>query len=171
MYMRRAATREIVTGSYSLIQAERTHDMSGVSKRPILSVEDNDEDFHNLCMALEDAGVTNRVRRCPSSRIATDAIGTVEGCAEARESAFVLLSLDIRGLENRTLLEQFRQRERKLPVIVLSKSSQSDDVAFCYRAGANGYLVKPVAYAQWREMMATVAAYWLHTAMLPHFLR
>jgi CheY-like chemotaxis protein len=160
-----------VRQSLSSTRAEKTRVISGVDNRPILSVEDSNEDFYSLCAALLDAGVANRVRRCANTGTATDALGTLEGCAETRESAFVLLNLDIRGIDGRILLELFRQRERKLPVIVLSTSSDPDDVAFCYRAGANGYLVKPVTYDQWRDMMAKVAAYWLRTAMLPHFLR
>lgn len=141
--------------------------MTGVARQTILSVEDSDEDFYSLCYALKDAGVANPVRRCASSRAAAAALATEAGCAEIREAAFVLLDLNMPGIDGRELLAMFRQSDRTLPVIVLSTSAHPDDVAFCYRAGASGYLVKPLEFDRWGEMMARVAAYWLRTVTLP----
>jgi CheY-like chemotaxis protein len=141
--------------------------MSDHAHRPILSVEDSDEDFYSLCQALKFAGVGNPVRRCASGRAALEALGSAEGCAATREVAFVLLDLNMPGVDGRELLELFRSRERRVPVIVLSTSSHPDDVSFCYDNGANGYLVKPLEFEKWQEMMATVAAYWLRTVALP----
>jgi len=137
------------------------------ANRPILSVEDSDEDFYSLCRALEDAGVTNPVRRCASGRLAMEALGSEEGCVAAREAAFVLLDLNMPGADGRELLEMFRSRERTVPVIVLSTSSHPDDVAFCYDKGANGYLVKPLEFERWQDMITKLAAYWLGTVALP----
>lgn len=141
--------------------------MNKHAHRPILSVEDSDEDFYSLCQALKDAGVTNPVRRCASGRAAMEALGSAEGCAATRQAAFVLLDLNMPGADGRELLELFRRRERTVPVIVLSTSSHPADVSFCYDKGANGYLVKPLEFERWQEMISTVAAYWLHTVALP----
>lgn len=141
--------------------------MTDTARRTILSVEDNDEDFFSLCQALKDAGVANPVRRCASSRSAAAALATEAGCAEIRQAAFVLLDLNMPGVDGRELLEMFRKSDRTLPVIVLSTSAHPDDVAFCYGAGANGYLVKPLEFDRWRDLMATVAAYWLGAVRLP----
>jgi CheY-like chemotaxis protein len=135
-----------------------------------LSVEDSDEDFFSLCQALKDAGVANLVRRYPSSRAAAAALATEAGCAEIRQAAFVLLDLNMPGIDGRELLELLRKTDRTLPVIVLSTSAHPDDVAFCYSAGASSYLVKPLEFDRWREMMATVAAYWRSALTLPPFL-
>lgn len=141
--------------------------MSEHAHRPILYIEDSDEDFYSLCQALKDARVNNPVRRCASGRAALEALGSDEGCAAARESAFVLLDLNMPGADGRELLELFRSRERAVPVIVLSTSSHPDDVSFCYDKGANGYLVKPLEFERWQEMMSRVAAFWLQSVVLP----
>ena len=141
--------------------------MTEAARRTILSVEDSDEDFFSLCYALKDAGVANPVRRCASSRAAAAALASEAGCAEIRQAAFVLLDLNMPGIDGRELLEMFRKSDRTLPVIVLSTSAHPDDVAFCYSAGANGYLVKPLEFERWKDMMATVAAYWLRAVILP----
>lgn len=141
--------------------------MNPQAHRPILSVEDNDEDFYSLCHALKQAGVTNPVQRFASGRTAMQTLGTEEGCATAREAAFMLLDINMPGADGRELLELFRSRERALPVIVLSTSSHPDDIAFCYEKGANGYMIKPLDFHRWQEMVSTLAAYWLRTVALP----
>jgi response regulator of citrate/malate metabolism len=46
-------------------------------------------------------------------------------------------------------------------------SAHPDDVAFCYDNGARSYLVKPLEFEKWQEMMTSVTAYWLRTVSLP----
>lgn len=141
--------------------------MSEHAHRPILSIEDSDEDFYSLCMALKDAGVSNPVRRFASGQAAIDALASADGRAAAREAAIVLLDLNVPGADGREVLELFRSGDRRVPVIVLSTSSHPDDVAYCYDKGANSYLLKPLEFERWREMIATLATYWLRTVVLP----
>ena len=142
--------------------------MINISRRPILSVSSNDEDFVRTCGALKEAQVANPVWRCADRQAAVTALDTEEGCAKTREAAFVLLDLDMPELSGRELLERFRRHERKTRVLVLSTASRADDVAFCYRAGANGFFIKPAEYDGWKDMMAKLTAYWLRLALLPH---
>jgi CheY-like chemotaxis protein len=141
--------------------------MSGVNDRAILSVEDSDVDFYSLCQALKGAGISNPVTRCADSGTAVKSLGAAEGCSHAREAALILLDLNMPGIDGRELLQLFRSREPAIPVVVLSTSSHPDDIEFCYRAGANGYLVKPLEFDDWKNMIATVADYWLKTVKLP----
>ncbi len=57
---------------------------------------------------------------------------------------------------------------RRLPVVVLSTSSDSIDIDQSYDLGANSYLVKPYDYASWVALMGAVAHYWFERAELPH---
>jgi CheY-like chemotaxis protein len=141
--------------------------MSDNTQRTIIAVEDSDEDFYSLCAALKHAGVTNPVQRFSDSRAAMAAIEAKKGRGATCDGALILLDLNMPGADGRELLERFRSRERAIPVIVLSTSSHPDDIDFCYRAGANGYLVKPLEFERWQEMMVNVAAYWLRTVALP----
>ena len=141
--------------------------MNAVKLPSILSVEDNDEDFASLCLALKAAGFANPVQRCANSRAAAAALSSGRGCPALSDAALVLLDLNMPGVDGRELLELFRAREPRLPVIVLSTSSHPDDIEFCYDAGANGYLVKPLEFDRWEQMMTTVANYWLRTVVAP----
>ena len=129
--------------------------------RPILSVEDSDEDFFSLCFTLQVLGVANPVERCANSRIARARLESKEGCALAREAAVILLDLNMPGVDGRQLLSLFRKRERDVPVVILSTSSHPSDIAYCQKEGANDYLVKPLELDRWRDMVGQFAEKWL----------
>jgi len=44
---------------------------------------------------------------------------------------------------------------------MLTSSREPDDVRACYRSGANGYVAKPVAFAQYRQKVACLRDFWL----------
>ena len=54
-----------------------------------------------------------------------------------------------------------------LPVVVLTSSPDSGDVQRAYQAGANSYLVKPVAFEGLQQMMESLGLYWLVLSRLP----
>ena len=52
---------------------------------------------------------------------------------------------------------------RRLPVVVLTSSAQSPDVNRAYDAGANSYLVKPVAFENLLSLVRMLGLYWIAT--------
>jgi CheY-like chemotaxis protein len=52
---------------------------------------------------------------------------------------------------------------RRLPVVVLTSSAQSPDINRAYDAGANSYLVKPVAFENLLGLVQTLGLYWITT--------
>jgi CheY-like chemotaxis protein len=141
--------------------------MKSSALRPILSVEDSDEDFFSLCAALEGLGVPNPVERCANSKIARAMLETPEGCAKAREAAVILLDLNMPGVDGRQLLSLFRKSKRDKPVVVLTTSSNQSDIDFCTKAGANDYVVKPLEFDRWQEVIGELVAKWLPDASPP----
>ena len=135
--------------------------------RPILSIEDSDEDYYSICQALKAAGIRNPVRRCADSRSAWASLDSDQGCLEARHAAFVLLDLNMPGVDGRDLLRRFRARDATVPVVILSTSAHVRDIESCYQAGANAYVVKPFDPGEWQRRLAAVAAFWLDTVVLP----
>src|SRR4051812_22224993 len=58
-------------------------------------------------------------------------------------------------------------RLRRIPLIVLGHTDDSDHVATYYDAGANTYILKPVTFLALVRLMKVFTAYWLETAELP----
>ena len=48
-----------------------------------------------------------------------------------------------------------------IPVVVLTSSDKKTDVAKAYEEHVNSYLVKPVDFAQYDQLMEQVGYYWL----------
>jgi CheY-like chemotaxis protein len=75
----------------------------------------------------------------------------------------VLLDLKLPRKSGHEVLEWLRQQPnlKRLPVVVLTASSESSDVNRAYDLGANSYLVKPVTFDALVEMVKTLNLYWL----------
>jgi len=74
-----------------------------------------------------------------------------------------LLDLKLPRKSGHEVLEWLRQQStlRRLPVVVLTASSESSDVNLAYDLGANSYLVKPVTFDSLVQMVKTLNLYWL----------
>jgi two-component system response regulator len=53
------------------------------------------------------------------------------------------------------------ERTRSIPVVVLTSSRAEPDIAEAYRLGVNSYIVKPVDFEKFTDVMQTLGAYWL----------
>lgn len=141
--------------------------MTDPRHRPVLSIEDSDQDFVSLARAFQYAGAQNPLHRCADGKTAIAALGPGAECDVARDCALILLDLNLPGTQGCELLELFRSHDRITPVIILSTSSHPEDIVSCYRAGANGYLIKPLEFERLEAMMVKVTAFWLDTNLLP----
>lgn len=133
----------------------------------ILVVEDSDEDFDTVQMALKAAGLRCAIRRAGNGN---DCLDLLRGSGRMLpRPVFVLLDLNLPGMDGRDVLSLIKRDPdlRDLPVVVLTTSSNPRDLDFCYDAGANAYHVKPLRYDQHLELLRGVLGYWLGCAVLP----
>jgi CheY-like chemotaxis protein len=49
---------------------------------------------------------------------------------------------------------------QKIPVVVLTTSSEDSDIQSAYQLGANSYIVKPVDFEKFQEVAAHIELYW-----------
>jgi CheY-like chemotaxis protein len=154
--------------------------MTNVEQPPILVVEDNDEDFDVLRLLLVSIGVRNPLKRCATSGDALAAFARIGlgrpggapmpgGARADRLPSLVLLDLNLPGIDGRELLQRFRADPglRGVPVVVFSTSANPRDVRFCYEAGANAYMVKPVDLDRPERMLRATVEFWLNAAVVP----
>jgi len=81
----------------------------------------------------------------------------------------VLLDLNMPGRGGRQALVDIRRDAtmRPMPIVVFSTSSAERDIDFCYREGANSYVVKPLDYNSLLEAIGDLCKFWLRTAVTP----
>jgi len=74
----------------------------------------------------------------------------------------VLLDLKLPKVDGLEVLRQLKAHPRfcTLPVVVLTSSAEDLDVERAYRFGANSYIVKPVDFEKFNEVIAHIELYW-----------
>ena len=83
----------------------------------------------------------------------------------------MLLGLKMPKKNGFEVLEWLRAQPKlkRLPVVLLTSSSESSDINAAYDLGANSYLVKPVDTDAFVDLLKTVELYWLITNTKPDF--
>ncbi len=136
------------------------------SNRVILLVEDNPQDEMLALRALRKAHVANRVDVVRDGQQALDYL-LCEGEFAARDPAdrptVVLLDIGLPRLTGLEVLQRLRAdpRTRLLPVVMLTSSDEDADRLASYENGANSFVRKPLAFAEFAETVARLGVYWL----------
>lgn len=135
-------------------------------KKPILLVEDNPDDEELILQALKDSRVLNQVDVVRDGAEALDylfAAGGHAGRDPQAGPAVVLLDLKLPKVGGLEVLRRLRADPRTafIPVVVLTSSSEDEDILGSYRLGANSYVRKPVAFETFAEAVRQLGLYWL----------
>ena len=132
----------------------------------ILLVEDELDDAQLLIRAFRKAGIGNPVQHVEDGEMAIAYLAGQEPFADRGQSPYptvILLDLKLPRRSGFEVLEWLRAQPglRRLPVVVLTSSGQTEDVNRAYDLGANSYLVKPATAAALQEMVKSLNAYWI----------
>ncbi len=141
--------------------------MSAIETADILLVEDRESDAELALRVWTRERLSERVR---VARDGPEALEYLSACAEANGlPRVVVLDLKLPRMHGLEVLRRIREDMRTvyLPVVVLSSSSEEADIAGSYQAGANSYVVKPVIYDRFAEIVREVGHYWLCVNRLP----
>lgn len=137
----------------------------------ILLVEDSDPDAEMTTRALRKGGLVNRLVRV---RDGVEALEFVfrEGPWSTRGSTqpkLILLDLKMPRLGGIDVLRRLKsdQRTQALPVVMLTSSAEEQDIVESYNLGVNSYLVKPVEFPAFVELVAQLGMYWAVMNRLP----
>jgi CheY-like chemotaxis protein len=140
--------------------------------QPILLVEDSLEDVEATTRALRKAGLANPIYHCADGDEALDYLhqrGKYADPVRAPRPGVVLLDLNLPGIDGREVLTQAKAHPqlRKIPIIVLTTSTDERDVERCYQAGANSYVKKPVDIEGFLQGIRRLTDYWFEVVILP----
>ncbi len=132
----------------------------------ILLVEDNDEDAEVTIRTLKKSSVANEVFWVKDGAEALDFIyarGSYQGRDPRHLPQVVLLDLRLPKLDGLEVLKQLRADpvHRLLPVVVLTSSTQDEDIVRSYELGVNSYVSKPVQFEEFSKVVEQLGMYWL----------
>jgi two-component system response regulator len=132
----------------------------------LLLVEDNPTDEKLTIRAFKKSGLANDIVVVRDGAEALDylfATGAYSGRDPTMLPAVVLLDLKLPRIDGLEVLRRIRANEltRCLPVVILTASKESEDIARGYSLGANAYVRKPVDFVEFVEAAKTLGLFWL----------
>ena len=136
----------------------------GSSKAPfrILHAEDSPDDAFLIGRAFQKAAPEAKMMLLPNGEAARNYLGAVGPYADREKSPLpdlVLLDLKLPRMSGLEVLEWMKSRPEleKIPVCILSSSSQREDVEKASRLGAEGYFSKSGNFGELTEIARKIA--------------
>jgi CheY-like chemotaxis protein len=139
----------------------------------ILMADDDEEDCELTRDALEDARLVNEMRFVYDGQELVDYLRRegpyADPSADAPRPGIILLDLNMPKKDGREALAEIKADEslRRIPIVVLTTSTDEADVLRSYDLGVNSFITKPVTFAGLVEVMRTWRHYWLEIVELP----
>lgn len=137
--------------------------MSEIAITNILLVEDDTVDVMNVRRSFKKANITNPLF------VASDGIEALAILRNQSETVhmpesrrLVLLDLNMPKMNGLEFLTELRADEKlkPTPVIVLTTSDQERDRIEAFNLNVAGYILKPVTFSNFAEVMAALNRYW-----------
>ena len=139
--------------------------MTGFDAMEILLAEDSDQDAELTLRALKRGNILNTVVRVKDGAEAIDFLfcnGEFNG-RKGGNPKLVLLDLKMPKMDGIDVLRKIRsdERTRAIPVVILTSSAEERDMVESYRLGVNSYLVKPVEFDKFVDVVTRAGQYWM----------
>ncbi len=133
------------------------------SKKPILLVEDDKVDAMTVKRSLREIHVTNDVVVAGNGEEALQFLHQ----PGAECPCIILLDLNMPKMNGLELLQVLKKDPafKKVPVVVLTTSKNDQDKFESFDLGVAGYMIKPVDYQQFVDVVRTINLYWTLSEM------
>jgi CheY-like chemotaxis protein len=143
--------------------------MNAGSSGPILLVEDNPMDVDLTLQAFDAEGLADVIVVCPDGEDALTYMGKHALASDPSLPRLVLLDLCLPNVDGLDVLCAMRAHPtwRKMPIVVLTTSSEPRDIDRAYCCGANSYIVKPVDFDAFADIVSALKSYWCRINQSP----
>lgn len=133
--------------------------LSGI--KPILLIEDNPMDIDLTLRAFSKRKLANPVE---VARDGEEALAFIKNWEEGLKPlpSVVLLDLKLPKADGLEVLKALKSHPRfkMVPVVILTTSKENHDMSKAYQLGANSYILKPVSFDRFMEVVAQIELYW-----------
>lgn len=132
----------------------------------ILHVEDNPSHAELVKRSFDEHRVANKIYLVRDGETALDYLHQRGEYADATKNPMphvILLDLRLPKIDGLDVLKEIRSTKKlkSLIVIILTTSADEMDIANAYEHHANSYLVKPLGFENFTELMKDLGFYWL----------
>jgi CheY-like chemotaxis protein len=131
----------------------------------ILLAEDDPKDIELMVNALNEYNLANDILVVRDGVEALDYLYRRGSFAQEPPGNPIVILLDLKmpKMDGIQVLRQIKSdtQLQLIPVVVLTSSSESQDLETCYRLGVNAYVVKPVKFTDFVEAVKGIGLFWV----------
>ena len=143
--------------------------LKGLQPVEILLVEDSPTDVLLAKEALEYSKIVNNLHTAADGVEAMAFLRCEGKFKDAPRPGLILLDLNLPKKDGREVLAEIKSDEKlkRIPVVVLTTSKSEVDILKAYGLHANCYIVKPVDFEKFAEVVRSIQNFWFAVVMLP----
>ena len=132
----------------------------------VLLIEDNPYEAQLTIRCLKQFNLNNSLLHIEDAVNALDFIfqrGEYAGSSTTQNLKVIFLDLKLPKVDGLEILRQIKSNEmtKVIPVVVLTSSKEESDVERAYQTGANSFMVKPVDFETFNQVISGIARYWI----------
>ncbi len=135
----------------------------------VLIIEDNPVDIHMIKEGFTDVPIDHNLNVATDGERAMDFLYRKNGCIDVRRPNLIILDLNLPKKDGHEVLKAIKSDDslRTIPVIILTTSDLDTSIVNAYNHCANCYLIKPIEFDEFVQMVRTIARFWLSFVALP----
>lgn len=132
----------------------------------VLLVEDNLDHTEMIMRCFKDHRLRNKIYHVVDGEAALDYVfrrGEYSDPEKSPRPHVILLDLRLPRIDGLDVLKQIKSSEElcMIPVVILTTSDADKDVMNSYKNHANSYLVKPLDFDSFKQLINDLGFYWL----------
>jgi two-component system response regulator len=132
----------------------------------IVLVEDNPRDAELMIRALKKRNLANNLIHLGDGAEALDFVfnrGKFTGVNRTVTPKVMLLDLKLPKVNGLEVLREIKANElmSTMAIVIITSSAEDPDIKLAYKLGVNSYVVKPVNFDAFSEVMSNLGMYWL----------
>lgn len=142
-------------------------------EKPVIIVmaDDDPDDLLLTEDALREADIASTFRTVADGEDLIAYLLRTDGYTErnAPRPDLILLDINMPKMNGHEVLLRLQAEEalREIPVVIVTTSSDPEDVRLAYRSGARSYVQKPRTFGELVDAMMTIGQYWFRIVELP----
>ncbi len=141
--------------------------------KTILIVEDSQEEYEITYRALRKTGFANPIKHFSEGKQVLDYLNKRNEYEENKNSktGVILLDLNLPDTAGFNVLAEIKRNPvlKSIPVLILTSSSDEQDIRTCYEFGANSFITKPMEFDNFLKIVQNIKDYWFDVVELPDF--
>ena len=139
-----------------------------LNKAHILLVEDNEGDILLTTEAFEESNIKSKISVARNGQEALDFLYNTGNFVNAEKPDLILLDINMPIVSGHEVLEKIKNDPnlKTIPVIMLTTSSNQQDIDRAYKNHANSYIIKPIEIEDFLDAILKIEEFWLKLSTL-----